>query len=262
MESALAEIEFLALSSNRVAVLEVLAEQPHTRSDIAEATGASQPTIGRILRDFQERRWITWTERGYEVTATGRLVAAGLTDLLAILETEEKLRPVMEWLPAEAMEFDLKRLRDATITVPSRTRPSAPVKRVLGMLRDAEEVRICSHAFNEQSLEVIHERVAEGTQTFEGVFSRSAIDALAEDDSLRARLRDLVSAEGAAIHSYPEEIPVAVTIADGRVHLILRDDDGVLQAAIDTDDSEVVSWARSVHEDHRSAASPLEAGEL
>lgn len=262
MESALAEIEFLVLSSNRVAVLEALAEEPRDRSALAEVTGASQPTIGRILRDLEERRWIARVEGRYEATATGRLVAAGLTDLLAIVETEQRLRPVMEWLPVEAMTFDLRRLRDATITVPSRTRPSAPVRRVNGMIREARDVRVCSHAFNEQSLEVVRDRVVDGPGTFEGVFSRRAIDALAEDDSLRTRLRDLVSSEEAAIRIHTEEIPTAITIADDRVHLMLRDDDGVLQAAIDTDDAEVLSWARSVHEAHWSAAAPLDVEAL
>lgn len=262
MESALAEIEFLALSANRVAVLEALAEEPHDRAELAETTGASQPTIGRILRDLEERRWISRTEREYEATATGRLVAEGLTDLLAIVETEERLRPVMEWLPTDVMAFDLRRLRDATITVPSRTRPSAPVQRVNEMLGEAEDVRACSHAFNEQSLEAIRERVLDGTGTFEGVFSRTAIDALAEDDSLRTKLRDLVSSDGASIRIHDEEIPIAITIADDRVHLMLRDGDGVLQAAIDVDDPEVLSWARSVHETYWSAAAPLEAEEL
>lgn len=262
MKSALAEIEFLALSSNRVAVLEALAEGVHTRSELADATGASQPTLGRILRDLEERRWIRRADGGYEATATGRMVAEGMTDLLAVVETEAKLRPVMEWLPTGSMTFDLGRLRDATITVPSRTRPSAPVKRVNEALGRAEDVRVCSHAFNEGTLETVRERVVDGQQRFDGVFSRAAIDALAEDASLRDGLRELVAAEGATIRRHPEEIPIAITIADGRVLLLVRDDDGVLQAAIDADDPEVLSWARSVHEEHWDAASPLEAGEL
>ncbi|WP_122087952.1 helix-turn-helix transcriptional regulator [Halalkalicoccus subterraneus] len=262
MESALAEIEFLALSSNRVAVLETLAEGSHARSELADVTGASQPTLGRILRDFEERRWITRIDGEYETTATGRMVAEGMTDLLATVETETKLRPVTEWLPAESMAFDLGRLRDATITVPSRMRPSAPVKRINEALGRATDVQVCSHAFNEGTLETVRERVVDGRQRFEGVFSRTAIDALAEDDTLRVRLRELTGAEGTSIRRHSEEIPIAITIADGRVYLLVRDDDGVLQASIDTDDPEVLSWARSVHEEYWDAATPLEPEEL
>lgn len=262
MKSALAEIEFLALSSNRVAVLESLAEGTHTRRELADATGASQPTLGRILRDLEERRWIARADGGYEATATGRMVAEGMTELLAVVETEAKLRPVMEWLPTDSMTFDLGRLREATITVPSRTRPSAPVKRVNEALGRAEDVRVCSHAFNEGTLETVRERVVDGQQRLDAVFSRAAIDALAADDALRAGLRELVAAEGATVRRHPEEIPIAITIADGRVYLLVRDDDGVLQAAIDADDPDVLAWARSVYEEHRERASPVEVGEL
>ncbi len=48
MESALDEIEFLALSQNRVDALRYLAERPHSRRELVERTGASQATLGRI----------------------------------------------------------------------------------------------------------------------------------------------------------------------------------------------------------------------
>jgi predicted transcriptional regulator len=259
MESALEEIEFLALSSNRVEVLRLLAGERRDRSELAEATGASQPTLGRILRDFEERAWITHDDGEYVATATGRLVAEGFTDLLEILETEGELRGIVRWLPTHAMDFDLRRLSDATITVPSGTRPNAPVQRLLDVLRDAEEVRVFSHAFNEQSLRVIQRRVTDGCQSFRGVFSRSAIDALADDSGLRRRLATLLESEGAAIRIREEGVPLAVSIADDVVHLLLRDENGVLQAAVDTDDPMVRSWARDTHDHYWHTATPLDA---
>ncbi|MFC6726379.1 MarR family transcriptional regulator, partial [Halobium palmae] len=71
MESVLSEIEFLALSANRVRVLDQLAESEYSRRDLAELTGASQPTLGRILHDFEERAWVTRGPEGYAATATG-----------------------------------------------------------------------------------------------------------------------------------------------------------------------------------------------
>jgi len=119
MESALEEIEFLALSANRVEVLGPLAEGRHTRNELATATGASQATLGRILGDFKDRSWIRHDGSEYVATATGRLVAEGFTDLQEILETEgKKLRDIVDYLPTHAMDFDLRRLSDATITVP------------------------------------------------------------------------------------------------------------------------------------------------
>ncbi|AZH25787.1 helix-turn-helix transcriptional regulator [Haloplanus aerogenes] len=262
MESALAEIEFLALSPNRVAVLRCLAEDRHTRTDLAVVTGASQATLGRILRDFEERSWIERIDGAYVATATGELVADGFLDLLDIVETEGDLRPIVEYLPTDALDFDLRRFDDATITVPSGTKPNAPVGRVLDLLREASSVRAFSHAFNEDSLGVVEERVAAGELTFEGVFSRHAIDAVADDDRLRRRLESLLDAPAASIRVREAEIPLAVTVADEAVHLLLRDANGVLQASVDTDDPVVRDWAHDEFEAYWEAAEPLDHDDI
>ncbi|MCU4742887.1 DUF1724 domain-containing protein [Halobacteria archaeon AArc-m2/3/4] len=264
MDPALEEIEFLALSANRVAVLDALREGTHSRRDLEEITGASQPTLGRILRDFDERNWITRSDEGYEATATGQLVATGMTDLTEIVTTELKLRDVVRWLPTDELDVDLLALRDATITVPTQTRPSAPVRRTTDLLRTADEVRIVSYAFNERSLEIVHRRTLEDGRAFEGVFSAAAIEALADDDLLRGRLRELVDSERAEIrvHDGPDPIPLAVTITEDVAQLLLRDDDGVLQAALDAEDPRVLSWAREVHERYWADGRPLEASDL
>ena len=262
MESALEEIEFLALSPNRVATLRHLAAEPHTRRELVELTGASQPTLGRILHDFEERAWIERDGSTYRATVTGRLVSRGFGDLVDILETDVELRPVVRWLPAEVIDFDLEHLTTATVTTPSRVRPNAPVKRALALLDGAETVQIASYAFNEQSLEVIAERTGEGGQRFEGVFSASAIDALADDSQLRARLDELLTAEGARIRITDDPIPVAMTVADSVVHLFLRDDNGILRASLDVDEPEVHAWATDLFARYWEAAEPLTVGQL
>lgn len=258
MESALEEIEFLALSANRVAVLGLLAEGPHTRRELAERTDASQPTLGRILRDFGDRHWVEHDGDAYAATATGRLVAEEFTDLRETIATEQRLRDVMEWLPTDEMTFDLRRLGDAEITVPSRTRPGAPVGRVLDLLGRSDRVRIVSYAFNEASLDAVRERVLGGEATFEGVFSPEALDALAADPALRDRLRDLLGSERAAVRIHDGPVPLAVTVTDDVVHLLLRDDDGLLRAAVDTDDEAVLAWATETHERYWRDADPLD----
>ena len=262
MESALDEIEFLALSENRIDVLRRLADRPHTRRELTDRTGASQPTLGRILGDFEDRRWITREGSQYFATATGRLVAGGFGDLLDVMETEERLRPIVRWLPTDALTFDLRHLTEATITVPSQVRPNAPVKRVLELLRSADEVRIFSYAFNEQSLQVVQDRTTAGDQRVRGVFASSAIGALADDSQLRRRLGTLLASDRAEIRITDEEVPVAVTVADGVVHLFLRDESGVLQASLDADDDAIRTWADETFERYWETATPLDADDL
>lgn len=254
MDAALEEIEFLARSKNRVEVLRLLAAESHTRGSLGEATGASQATLGRILEDFTERSWVRREGGEYAATATGTLVAEGIDEFLEILGTEAKLRDVVKHLPADAVGFDLRRLADASVTVPSRTRPSAPLQRVLGVMGDAEALRVFSHAFNEQSLAVAHERVVTGEQTFEGVFSKRAIAALSGEAALWRQVRELAAAENARIRIREDDIPLAVTIAGGTVHLLVRDDGGLLQASIHTDDEAVHSWAVGTFERYWEAS--------
>jgi predicted transcriptional regulator len=262
MERALETIEFLSLSANRVGVLQALAEHDRTRGELGEATGASQATIGRILEDFEERSWVEYRDGRYRATATGRLLADGVSDLLSVVETEQRLRPVVSYLPTAELDFGFDRLGDATVTVPTGTRPNAPVGRVLDLVESGQTVRAFSHAFNEQSLGAIAERVTDGPASFEGVFSQSAIEALTEDATLRRRLAALVGAKGATLRIHDGEIPLAVTVVDDVVHLLVRDADGILRASVDTDDPVVHDWAVDRFESYWGAADPLEQGDL
>jgi len=262
IEAALAEIEFLALSANRVAVLRLLAEAPRTRSTLASETGASQATLGRILGDFEDRSWIERRSGEYAVTATGCLVARGFGDLLDILGTERSLRDIVAYLPTDALTFDLRRLADATVVTPSGTRPDAPLQRLLDMEGEADEIRAFSHAFNDRSLSLTERRVREGELTFRGVFSQGAIDALASDDELRRTLASMLDAEGASIRVHDDGIPLAGSLVDDDVHLLVRDDDGVLRASIDTDDADVRAWAAETFDAYWAAATPVDRTDL
>ncbi len=258
MEAPLEEIEFLARSQNRVEVLRLLAAEPHTRASLGNATGASQATLGRILEDFADRSWVTHNGREYVATATGELVADGIAELVSVLETEEKLRDVVAFLPTEHLDFDLRHLADATVTVPTWTRPSAPLQHVLDAMEGADALRVFSHTLNEQSLSTIGDRVAAGDQTFEAVLSASAIDALAADDHLWAQLRSLADAERAAIRVRRDDIPFAVITTDGTVSLLVRDDRGILRASLHTDEATVRTWATETFDRYWETASPFD----
>ncbi|MFW6018355.1 MAG: helix-turn-helix transcriptional regulator [Halapricum sp.] len=262
MQSVLDEVEFLARSENRVEVLTALAEERRTRRDLEAETDASQATLGRILGDFRDRSWVRKDGSEYVTTATGTLVARGLTDLLEILETECELRGLVRYLPTHAMDFDLRHLADATITTPTQTRPNAPVQRLLDLVETADEVRAFSHAFNEQNLTVVERRTSAGELCFSGVLSRSAIEALAGDPDLRNRLLSLLDAPDTEIHVREEGIPLAVTIADETVHMLLRDETGVLRASIDTDDEAVRSWASETFDHYWRTATTLTPEDL
>ena len=257
MESALSELEFLARSENRVAVLQSLATEPRTRGELGERTGASQATLGRILDDFRARSWVRREDGRYVATATGQLLAEGLTDLLETVETEQRLRDIAPYLPTAVPGFELTQFADATITVPTQTRPTAPLQRVLERMQNAERLSAVSHTLNERSLGVITDRVTAGRQSFEGVFTEEAIETLAADERSWAALTDLAASDGAQLWIRSGDVPLAATVGDGVVTFLLRDDDGLVQAAVETERSAVKGWVTDTIDRYRETATPF-----
>ena len=95
------DIEFIASSKHRVGVLDALAGGRCDRDDLRSITGASSPTMGRVLSAFEERRWIERRGPSYELTPLGEYVAERFAALRNTLETEQRLREVWRWLPRE-----------------------------------------------------------------------------------------------------------------------------------------------------------------
>ena len=94
MTTGITTIQFLALSTHRVGVLEVLADGTTDRRALCEATGASSPTVGRVLADFEERRWLVRDGSTYGLTHLGEYVADPFLALRDAMEIEENLRDV------------------------------------------------------------------------------------------------------------------------------------------------------------------------
>jgi predicted transcriptional regulator len=258
----LEEVEFLARSVNRIEVLRTLAADAYSRRELGDAVSASQPTIGRVLNDLRDRNWVAYDGERYAATATGELVADGITDLRSRLETEAHLRDVIEFLPTDVIDVDLRAFADATITTPTGTRPNAPIERMVQLLRETTDARLLSHSFNRQKLDCIHEQTVEGTLTTRGVFTADAIEAVGDDPMLRSKLAAVVAADAADIRRTTEPIPVAVEVTDARTHLLLRDADGIVRASMDTADGRVRSWAVELVEEYWDRATPVTPEDL
>lgn len=118
LESSLNAIEFLSRSEHRVKVLNALSVQPCDRTDLRAVTGASSPTMGRILANFEERQWIVRDGPSYELTRLGEFVTERFVDLCEAMEVEHKLRDVWQWLPREMEGFTIDLFADAVIPYP------------------------------------------------------------------------------------------------------------------------------------------------
>lgn len=118
MDSVLEEIAFLARSSHRLGVMKGLTDGAREREGLRAATGASTPTMSRILTDFEDRRWIVRDGPTYYLTPLGEFVAERFLGLREAMEIERKLRDVWQWLPREMEGFSVDLLTNAVVSYP------------------------------------------------------------------------------------------------------------------------------------------------
>lgn len=258
MTEPLGEIEFLARSANRIRVLEALASGRYTRQELQAETEASQPTLARILSDFEDRSWIERRGGRYEATPLGELIAGGFTDLLSIVETEVRLRGVARWLPTQHLDVDLRRFRDARITRPTQTDPGGPLKRSLELSAAAAEQHILTYVLNHDMLETLHDAAVEGAQSLRVVASREAVEMIRSDAVSEGRFRRIVASDGVAFRVADGSVPFAMCVADDTVYFLLRDDEGLLRALLESDDDAVRSWAVETVDEYWARGSDLD----
>lgn len=254
MASPLDDVSYLARSEQRVQVLDLLADGPRTRTDLQEATEYARVTIGRTLGGFEDRGWVRRDGDAYRLTPLGTLVAEDLARLLDTAAAAGKLRDVLEWLPAEEIDVDLRRFADARFTFSTRTDPTSPVRRYANAMADADRVRILSFTAKPTALRVHHDAVRESGQTFEIVHTPSAFEAITADPEMADWLRELMASEQGSYYRYDGDVPFNLMIADGTAYLLLTAADGTRPALVECDDDAVHSWAVSTFERYRGDA--------
>ncbi|WP_338727765.1 ArsR family transcriptional regulator [Haladaptatus sp. DJG-WS-42] len=254
MDHPLADIEFLARSTNRVVILDALAARPCTRDELKDATGASRVTLGRILADFQTRGWIRKDGNEYCASSVGRLVATQFNQLIETMETADKLHDIIQWLPADEFDFPLTRLHEATIIRPSQSDPLAPVRWAATYLRQADEVEVLTHSVAAENLEANWQAVANGTQRFSGVLTSGVVETIRQDAVLATQMAEMVETGNATVQEYGGEIPFIVMLTDDKTLLGVDDDQGMPRALIISEDTRVRAWASDTIAEYRRAA--------
>ncbi|WP_458189197.1 helix-turn-helix transcriptional regulator [Haladaptatus sp. NG-WS-4] len=260
MESAIEAIEFLARSNHRVGVLEELTDAPRERAELRAATGASSPTIGRILTDFEERRWIVRDGLTYELTRLGEFVANRFLGLREAMETERKLRDVWRWLPREMDGFSVDLFADAVVSHPGPGYPYEPVERITQLIQGTSRMRgFDSIVFKSINNETVCQAVLDGME-LEYVYSPTALEGTVAWNP--ERITEAAARENCTVFVHddlPDGNRCGLGIVDDRVGICCHDiETGALLAVIDTDAPEAREWAISTFERVRREAKPVE----
>ncbi|WP_435174886.1 helix-turn-helix transcriptional regulator [Halorussus sp. AFM4] len=256
MDTALDEVEFLVRSAHRVEALGALAERPRGRSELGEATGASSSTVGRLLREFEDRDWVVRDGREYRLTSEGEFVAGEVTSLLDRMETRQQLRDVARWLPTEKLGITIESFADAVVTVVDAEDPYRPVRRYDALIEGAETMR----AFGTPTLKsanagTLFRNVRAGMDT-EILYPSPIVEAVLDWSPAAAREGLETGNLTILLH---DALPCGLTIFDDRVVLTGYDPDtGMLRAVVDTDAAEACEWATELYDSYREEARPLD----
>lgn len=256
MCSSLDKIEFLARSEHRAQVLDALAEGPYRRTDLRTTTGASSATIGRILGDFETRRWIVRNGRRYELTELGEFVARQFTDLRDAMEVEDELRDLFQWIPFEQMGIDIECLSDATVTQATEDNPLAVMSRVREFERRTAETQCFADYFPEPCIDTRGAAIEEGSQRLEAVFTPSVVTTTLLS-KCASRFTEMVASERTEISIYSGDIPYAAGINDGVAYLVVEDDENTIVGLVETDDERVIAWVEERFEAYRRESTEL-----
>lgn len=264
MTGRLDDIEFLARSEHRVAVLEALAEGPRRRSALREATGASSSTVGRILGDFEERRWVSRDGAEYALTPLGAFVEERFGALLDGMAIERRLRDVWRWLPRSMEGFSVDLFADAVVSYPSAGYPYEPVDRVTALVEGTATMRgFGTTVFKSGNLRAMCEGVLDGLE-LEYLYAPEVLESvLAWDPELAAEAIARPNCTVRLHDDLPDSERCGLCLFDDRVGICCHDaDTGQLRAVVDTDAPDARRWAESVYERHREASRPLDEARL
>ena len=260
MTAGINTIQFLATSAHRVGVLETLRDGPTDRRELCAATGASSPTVGRVLADFEERRWLVRDGPTYGLTPLGEYVADRFLALRDAMEVEEKLRDVWQWMPVEMPGFSVDLFADAVVSYPGPGYPYEPVERLGQLIASTSSLRgFDSIVYKSSNLEIACGAILEG-MTFEYVFTPEALEGMFSWNP--DRIMEVTACENATVlvHDHlPDGDRCGLGIVDDRAGICCHDaKTGALVAVIDTDAPEARDWAISVFEQVRDEATPVD----
>lgn len=256
------EVEFVSRSRHRVHVLETLASSPHTRSDLHETIDIPQPTLSRVIRDFENRKWVRREGQEYYLTPLGQLLAEEFASLLKTVETIGELRTVIDWLPCEKFDFGLEHFADAEITLVERDDVIAPVRRAIEAFEAADRLRILAPGFVPEIIEARWKATVHGTQTSEAVLPADVIDSIMANPETARWYEDVVRSDRATVYRYDGSVSYAIASIDDIAVFMRFSTPGTPQAMIETADEAVRSWVDETIDAYQDDAEPVDPDTL
>lgn len=260
-EEAMDEVAYLSRSTSRVRILDALAVDSYTRSDLEKTTGIARTTVGRIINEFEERGWVHRTVDGaYTATPTGEGIISEFKPFVASIQTIENLGDLVAWLPTDEVPIGLHFFTDATVRRPDPTDPMSTIEDFNDRLTGVSEF----HCLVGVAPPIPFERamrdgvVNRGLRT-EHVITADELSYLLEQPERLPRWRDYIEA-GANVFLYDGQIPCNLFVFDDTLVITNSQSDiGESLVGIESGNEAVLSWAHEVITKYKEEAERLDS---
>lgn len=254
--------ELFETAVTRKPVLRALATEPHHRRELQDALDLSKTTCHRIVRTFDDAGLLRRTDRGYELTRFGEVVADAVDRFDATVRTAHRIEPLLRTLEDADLDVDVDLFTDATVTQPEPGDPYPFVDRSMELFRDSETIRVLDRnqfippLYIERALEIAIETGMRGEFI---VPKPIALETVTELPDLQRAVAD---GEASGKWFVYDEIPFGMALYDDHVDFRLYDDETEQPSLlVDTDDPAALAWAEDVYERYRDRAEPATAFE-
>lgn len=256
---SLEALAFLVRSPNRIRLLGQLSAEEQTRQELQDRTDISQPTLGRILGDFEDRGWVRNHHNGaYSLTATGGLIAGTIDETIDVVELIQELADVQAHIPPPLLNFDPHTLATASVITPSDAEPMAHMRRFDELVSAASSVKMFTNVLScSPTHEITEEDRAFLANIDELIVTADALGADLNYDALFDWLSGRMTAGELTVHRYERTAEFLFAICDETAAIVFIDDDGMPCALFETDVEPMLEWTRDEFAQYRRESTPV-----
>lgn len=257
MDEPFDAMSYVLRSRNRFAILEAVSERPRERSALVEATGSSRVTVSRIVRDFEEREWVTTDGREYAATVRGRALASAIRGALEELAGVDRVAPLLPEFPLEDADLPRGALATAAVTIPNAAQPLRPTQRLTELGTTADVARMYAVGMTVEATEAHLELVRDGDQDLELFVTEHAVEMALETPEVREPLAALVATDALVAVCDPDPTFPFVARFDDHAVLAATTESGTIAGIVEWATDEMTAWVDDRLDAHRAASEPL-----
>lgn len=248
----------LVRSGTRLAILDHLREGDASRYDLRAALDCARTTVDRNVEQLVDEGWAAETETGYTLTTSGAVALEAAETYVETIEAADHLQPILDWLPRDALDIDLRYLADADVVVATDATPVAMVDRHVQAATRAEHARMVLPIVSTQGMDAQAREMTDREVHSEVIVTPTVAEAFTTDPEFEQRLATLRERGDFEAFVTEEPVPYYLGVLDETVQIGV-DDDGQPKALLESEDERVRAWAVQKVESIKENATPLSA---